>query len=289
MMADIENSFNLCLANNRKVSLLKPSIMGIINASPDSFYRPYSHLDDILITIENMVQAGAAIIDIGGEATNPSVNLTSDLSIQEQLDRVIPLIEIVAKRFEVLISVDTSYPQVMREAVSHGAHMINDQRCLQIPGAIETVAELSVPVCLMHFFNQPRTPASNSLNDLFTQIKSDLKSTVERSLTAGIRAERIIIDPGFGQGHYGKNTEENCYLLSRLTELTTLGYPVLIGWSRKSMLGDILGAPPLHRLYGSIAATVLAAMQGASIIRVHDVLESMDAIKVTRAIHRNYN
>lgn len=278
------STFSLRLADDRKISLLKPSVMGVINMSPDSFYRPYSAHDEIFKIVEEMVKCGVDIIDVGGEATNLTVDLENSPSAQEQMDRVAPLIEFVAQ-FPVLISIDTSLPEVMREAVARGADIINDQRGLQAPGALAMAVELGVPVALMHFFAAPRRPGNGSLPELLARIKADLWTTVTRCQTAGMSAERIIIDPGFGQGHYCKNAEENYFLLAHLSELAAWGFPVLTGWSRKSMIGETLGnVPPEERLYGSIAAAVLAAMQGASIIRVHDVPETIDAIKVFRAM-----
>lgn len=282
-------AFSLCLADGKKVSLPKPSVMGVINMSPDSFYRPYSSQSEIFRTIETMVKKGVDIIDVGGEATNPRVDLDPSGTVQQQIDRVAPIIEAIARQFPVLISVDTSQPEVMREAVARGAHLINDQRGLQVPGAMATVVELKIPVCLMHFFATPRVPGSCSLLNLLAMVKADLWTVITRCQTAGISPDRIIIDPGFGQGHFCKNAHENYYLLAHLREFNELGFPVLVGWSRKSMIGETLGgAPPKDRLYGSIAAAALAAMQGAAILRVHDVVETIDAIKVFRAMHEHY-
>lgn len=279
------SAFALRLANDRQVSLQQPSVMGVINMSPDSFYRPYSSRDEILKTIDSMVESGVDIIDVGGEATNLSIDLQQSPGIQEQIDRVAPWIEFISTQFPVLVSIDTSQPQVMREAVARGAHLINDQRGLQAPDALATVVELAVPVCLMHFFAAPRPAGSGSLPELLAGIKADLWTLTTRCRMAGIPADRIIIDPGFGQGHYCKNAQENYYLLAHLAQLVDLGYPVLVGWSRKSMIGETLGGVSAEqRLYGSIAAAALAAIQGASIIRVHDVAETMDAIKVFRAM-----
>lgn len=280
-------AFTLRLADNHHVSLAKPAVMGIINMSPDSFYRPYHSQDEILIAIEQMVASGVDIIDIGGEATNLSIDLEHAPGVQQQIDRVVPLVEIIAKQFPVLISVDTSHPVVMHEAVARGAHIINDQRGLQVPGALAAATALKVPVCLMHFFMTGRQPGSCPPPELLATIKADLWTVITRCRTAGISDDRIIIDPGFGQGHYCKNAQENYYLLAHLAEFASLGFPVLAGWSRKSMIGEALGGVSAsQRLYGSIAAAALAAMQGAAIIRVHDVAETMDAIKVFRAMHQ---
>ncbi len=281
-----ENCFFLHTADKR-IRLPKPCVMGIINMSPDSFYRPYETKSQVLKTIEAMVKGGATILDIGGEATNLFVDLENqNPTPEQQLDRILPVIEKVASEFDVLISVDTSHPLVMREAVKYGALMINDQRGLQLPGALETAAQLNVPVCLMHFFMQRRQPASSSPALLLANIIQNFQNLIQKCLQAGMNKEQILIDPGFGQGHYCKNVQENFYLLSHLNELTDLGFPVLVGWSRKSMIGDTLKAPPSQRLYGSIAAATIAAMQGASVIRVHDVAETMDAVRIVNAFRQ---
>ncbi len=295
----------------KTICLPKPCVMGVINMSPDSFYRPYQTNDQILKTIEAMVKAGASIVDIGGEATNPFVNLAHQAFsrdggsqggesrfsplipsigfpdaqdiIKPQLERILPMIEKICAEFDILVSVDTSYPLVMLEAVKAGAKMINDQRGLQLPGALEAVKKLNVPVCLMHFFLQKREPGSSTPAQLLTKIIEDLHTAAQRCLQAGVSVEQILVDPGFGQGHYCKNVQENFYILAHLQAIIQLGFPVLVGWSRKSMLGDILNAPPAGRLYGSIAAATLAAMNGAAVLRVHDVAETMDAVRVVNA------
>lgn len=256
--------------------------MGVINRSPNSFYAPSQDLSAAMQTVERMVAAGASIIDIGGEATNPNVDIKREApSIQQEIDRVVPLVAAIKQQCDVLVSVDTSQAKVMREAVYYGADMINDQRALCDDEALQTVAELNVPVCLMHFFSEPREPNSSRLPQLLAQIKRELTASIQRCVAQGIHRDHIIIDPGFGGGNFGKNSRENYYLLAHLKEFVQLGYPVLVGWSRKSMIGDALGGvPPQQRLYGSIAAATMAAMMGASIIRVHDVKETMDAVRV---------
>lgn len=261
--------------------------MGVINVSPNSFYHPVSDVDGALREAEAMVVAGVDIIDVGGEATNLDVLIARDApSIEVELQRVIPVIEAIRQRFDVLVSVDTSQARVMREAVAAGAGMINDQRALRLEDALETVAVMDVPVCLMHFFETTRQPGSCDLSVFLQQVKQELQASVDRCERAGIARDRLLIDPGFGQGNYGKNTEENCYLLDNLNQFQDLGLPILVGWSRKSMIGDILNAPPKDRLYGSIAAAVIAVMRGASVVRVHDVKATVDAIKICRAALR---
>jgi len=271
----------------------KPAVMGVINASPNSFYNPIDSIESALREAETMVSTGAAIIDVGGEATNPNVIIERDApSVQEEIDRVVPVIEAIAKRFDVCISVDTSQATVMCEAVKVGAGMINDQRALREEHALETAAELQVPVCLMHSRGlmtedtSQRNSEHQKKKDLETfllQVKQALLASVQRCEDAGILRDRLLIDPGFGQGNYGKNVVENYYLLSQLNRFQDLDLPILVGWSRKSMIGDVLNVPPQDRLYGSISAAVIAAMNGASVIRVHDVKETVDAIKIFQA------
>lgn len=275
-------TFTLRLSNGHRIEFPKPAVMGIINTSPNSFYNPHLSLDDAFITAEYMIANGVHFLDIGGEATNPFVDIDAEApSVQNEVDRVVPLVEAIKQRFDVLVSVDTSRSIVMREAVKAGADIINDQRALCVADAMLTAAALETPVCLMHFTepareSDPRDPAA-----LLKTIKRDLTETIRQCESHGITRDRIIIDPGFGQGHFGKNCSENFYLLANLHEFSEMGFPVLSGWSRKSMIGDALGGvSPRERLFGSIAAETLAAFKGSSIIRTHDVKAVSDAIKV---------
>ncbi|MFW0072773.1 MAG: dihydropteroate synthase [Coxiella-like endosymbiont] len=280
-MTMLEKQFYLRLYDGRCVFFSEPAIMGIINVSPNSFYNPHSDLNSVLHTAEKMIEEGADILDIGAEATNPFVKLDKDSpSLQKELDRLIPAVDRIKKHFNILVSVDTSRPQVMREAVNAGADIINDQRALQIEGALMTAAELKTPVCLMHFPGSVQKSGSSSCSSFLENIKNDLKNAIERCATVGISRDRIIIDPGFGQGNYGKNLTVNFYLLNRLSEFTSLKLPILSGWSRKSMVGDVINQPPMGRLFGSIAADTLAVYQGASVIRTHDVKASREAVKI---------
>lgn len=265
-------------------NLVKPAVMGIINVSPNSFYNPHLSLDAALRTAERMVAEGADILDVGGEATNPFVSIAEEApSAQEEVDRVVPVVEAIKKRFDVRVSVDTSRAAVMQCSADCGADIINDQRALRVGRALETVAVLSVSVCLMHFIEPPREPGSCDAPTLLEKIKRDLLQAVSRCEAAGISRERLWIDPGFGQGNFGKNVEENFYVLAHLRELVDLGLPVVSGWSRKSMLGDILGGVPAEdRLWGGLAADTLAAYCGAAVIRTHDVKATVDAMKVVR-------
>lgn len=277
-----EVKFHLQLRGKRTIIFSEPAIMGVINVSPNSFYNPHLDLNSTFQTAEKMVRDGADILDIGGEATNPFVNIDTDSpSLQMELDRLIPTIEAIKKRFNILISVDTSRPQIMCEAINAGADIINDQRALQVEGALIAVTELKTPVCLMHFPTSKRKPGSTSCVHLLKTIKRDLKSVVDRCKSQGLSRNQIIIDPGFGQGHYRKNLKENFYILNHLSEFLSLGLPVLSGWSRKSMIGELLNQSSAHRrLFGSIAADVLAVYQGASIIRTHDVKATREAVRI---------
>ena len=262
-----------------------PAVMGVINVSPQSFYQPVDSIDAALRAAESMVLDGASIVDIGGEATNPGVQISRDaLSLQEEVDRVLPVIEAIHSRFDVLISVDTSQAAVMEAAVKAGAGMINDQRALQDADALNVAASVSVPVCLMHFFQSPRVPQDTDFKGLLLQIQQELSMAIVRCEQAGISRDRLMIDPGFGQGNYSKNIAENYYLLAHLKQFKALGLPILVGWSRKSMIGDLLNAPPEGRLYGSISAAVIAASHGADIIRVHDVKATVEAMTIYQAM-----
>ena len=249
--------------------------MGIINCTTHSFYGAVSSVEEAIQTADEMVCSGADILDIGGEATNPKVDIQHDKpNAQQELDCVLPIIEAISKRFDVRLSVDTSRAEVMQAAIDCGVTLINDQRALQQPGALSVIANAPphVQVCLMHFF-QGRLPGSDSLESMLKTIILDLRRVIQQCDNHGIARERLIVDPGFGQGHYGKNTAENYYLLSQLprfkAELENL--PVLVGWSRKSMIGDVVNKPVDLRLPGSIAAATLATYLGADILRVHDV------------------
>ncbi len=258
----------------------QPKLMGILNLSPHSFYKPCKNLDDAIALAAQMVSEGVDIIDVGAEATNPSLATIKDSSAQVEIEKLLPVIEAIRQRFDVLISVDTSQAEVMRALIAAGATLINDQRALQLPGALAAVVESKVSVCLMHGFVPRREAGSSTPETLLETIKRDWRSMLDRYQAAGLEKDKIILDPGFGGGHYGKNTAENFYLLKHLDELVALGYPLLVGWSRKSMLGEVLGAPAEDRLYGSIAAAILATLKGAALIRTHDVAATRDALRI---------
>ncbi len=256
--------------------------MGILNLTPDSFSDGGRFVDTELGLSHalRMVEEGAAVIDVGGESTRPGAQT---VSLDEELDRVIPLIERLSQEIPVPISIDTSKPQVMREAVAAGAGMINDIMALQAPGALATAAQTGVPVCLMHMQGEPRTmqQAPQYVN-LVEEVKGFLQQRVNACEAAGIRPENLIVDPGFG---FGKTLAHNLILLKDLQVLGELGVPLLVGISRKSMVGSILGDAPVDkRLIGSVAAAVVAVTKGAKIVRVHDVRETVDALRVVSAV-----
>lgn len=259
--------------------------MGILNVTPDSFSDGglFQQREAALRQVEQMLVEGADIIDVGGESTRPGAQ---PVSVQAELDRVVPVIAAIRERFEVVVSVDTSKPEVMLAAVGAGADMVNDVRALQEPGALEACSRLRVPVCLMHMQGQPRTmQQSPHYHDVVQDISRFFVERIAACGQVGIARERLILDPGFG---FGKNLQHNVALLSRLDEFSSLGLPILAGISRKSMIGALLGNRPVDgRLYGSVAAAVIAAMKGASILRVHDVLATADAIKLVAAVISN--
>lgn len=264
-------------SKGRKLDLAAPQIMGILNVTPDSFSdgARYQHLDKALFHAEQMIRDGASIIDIGGESTRPGAD---EVSLDEELYRVIPVIERFASELDVWLSVDTYKPEVMNESIRAGAHLINDICALQEPGALSVVAESGVPVCLMHMQGKPRTmQQAPHYNNLCGEIYAFFQERINTALVAGIKKEQLILDPGFG---FGKTLEQNYELLGRLDHFHTLDLPLLVGMSRKSMIGQLLDRPVTERTAGSIAAALFAVQQGASIIRVHDVKETADALHV---------
>ena len=268
------------IAGTKRLSLASPVVMGILNVTPDSFSDggKFSSFELACQHADEMVAQGALIIDIGGESTRPGA---ADVSVEDELARVIPLVEYVAKHHDVWISVDTSKPEVMRQAVNAGAHLINDVRALLEPGALETAAQLNVPICLMHMQGAPRTMQSApEYHDVVADVFKFLNERIQACLEAGIPRERLLIDPGFG---FGKTLEHNYELLAKLERFAQFELPILIGLSRKSMIGNLLARPTSERLAGSLAGAMIAAQKGAHIIRVHDVPETVDMLKVLQA------
>ncbi|MEL4295404.1 dihydropteroate synthase [Shewanella xiamenensis] len=268
------------IAGTKRLSLASPVVMGILNVTPDSFSDggKFSSFELACQHADEMVAQGALIIDIGGESTRPGA---ADVSVEDELARVVPLVEYVAKHHDVWISVDTSKPDVMRQAVNAGAHLINDVRALLEPGALKTAAQLNVPICLMHMQGAPRTMQSApEYHDVVADVFKFLNVRIQACLEAGIPRELLLIDPGFG---FGKTLEHNYELLAKLERFEQFELPILIGLSRKSMIGNLLARPTSERLAGSLAGAMIAAQKGAHIIRVHDVPETVDMLKVLQA------
>ena len=268
------------MARGTELNLSTPQVMGILNVTPDSFSDGGTHnsLNDAVNHAAKLIAEGASIIDIGGESTRPGA---SDVSIDEELQRVVPVVEAIRQRFDVWISVDTSKAQVITESANVGASIINDIRSLQEPGALEAAAKTGLPVCIMHMQGDPKTmQQSPHYENVMMDVDRFLQENIQRCVDAGIEKNQIILDPGFG---FGKNLAHNYQLLAHLSELHHFGLPILAGMSRKSMVGQLLNVPPQERVAGSVACAVIAAMQGAQIIRVHDVKETVDAMKVVQA------
>ena len=267
-------------ANGKCLDLSAPQIMGILNFTPDSFSDSgrFFRLDKALFQTEKMLNEGAAIIDIGGESTRP---MAEEVSEQEELQRVVPLVEAVRQRFDCWISVDSSKALVMREAAKVGMDLINDIRALQQPNALQAAAELGLPVCIMHMQGQPRTMQANpKYTDVVQDVLAFLRNRSAECIAAGVRKEKLIWDVGFG---FGKTVQHNYQLLQRLTTFCEDGYPLLVGLSRKSMIGAVLDKPVEERLIGSAVGALIAAQNGARILRVHDVAATADALKVWQA------
>ncbi len=255
--------------------------MGVLNVTPDSFSDGgrFVQLDDAVERGVQMAEEGAALIDIGGESTRPGAQ---PVGVDEELRRVIPVIERLRSRTQAILSVDTGKPEVMHAAAAAGAGMINDVRALREPGALEAAAISGCAVCLMHMLGEPRTMQdAPSYRDVVAEVRQFLEQRVETSLAAGIPPERIVLDPGFG---FGKTLEHNLEVLRHLRELSVKGLPVLAGLSRKSMVGKLTGRPAEARVHGSVALAVVAALHGARILRVHDVGATVDALKIVAAV-----
>jgi len=260
----------------------QPIVMGILNTTPDSF-SDGGRFEQIDVAVQHALQMqteGAQIIDVGGESTRPGAEA---VSVEDELQRVIPLIESLRQRSDVIISIDTSKPEVMRAAVAAGANLVNDVTALRTPGALEACAELGVPVCLMHMQGEPRSMQNNpSYQNVVVEVSEFLQQRKQAAMAAGIGEERILLDPGFG---FGKDLVHNLQLLKQLDQLQSLGSPLLVGLSRKSMFAAILGEAAVdQRLYASVAAAVLCWDRGARLFRVHDVKATVDALKVCSAM-----
>lgn len=275
---------------SKVVDLSSPQVMGVLNVTPDSFFDGGKHfsgeklvLERVLLAAELMVEAGAAFIDIGGESTRPGA---ASVSGQQECDRVLPVVEALAG-MDVVISVDTSTPYVMQEAAKMGAGLINDVRALQVPGAIEAALSTGLPICLMHMLGNPGTMQQNPIyENVVENVRDFLLARValiaREAQRQGGSLPQVILDPGFG---FGKADEHNIMLLRDLSILAAAGYPLLAGLSRKSLLGRLLGREPQERLAGSLALALIAVQNGAAIIRVHDVPETIDVIRVLQHVN----
>lgn len=265
----------------RELDMSLCHVMGVLNVTPDSFSDggQFNRPEAALVRARQMVADGATFIDIGGESTRPGA---APVSVQEELDRVCPVVEAASRELDAVISVDTSAPEVMAETAKLGAGLINDVRALQREGAPEVAAKAGIPVCIMHIQGEPDTMQDRpEYRNVRREVSAFLAQRIRVAEQAGIRPESILLDPGFG---FGKSLEHNLQLLASLEQMHILGHPLLVGVSRKSMLGHITGREVNERLPASLAAATIAAMKGASIIRVHDVRETMDAIRVVAAV-----
>jgi len=265
------------------LDLAEPGVMGVLNVTPDSF-SDGGHYLDVAAAVQRgvaMAGEGAAIIDVGGESSRPGA---VDVDVDEELARVIPVIEQLVARVPIPISIDTSKPEVMRAAIAAGASLVNDVRALRDPGALQAVAGTGAAVCLMHMQGEPRTmQVAPAYDDVVAEVRRFLAVRIDACRAAGIGPERICVDPGIG---FGKRPEHNLALLAAIDRLAEPSIPVLVGVSRKSLVGIITGRPPEGRLAGSVAFAALAVMRGAAIIRAHDVAETVDAVKVASALRR---
>ncbi len=265
------------------LDLQSPHVMGVLNVTPDSFFEVgrFFDTDAAVRKAESMAADGAAIIDIGGESTRPGA---SQVSAQEELDRILPVIELIASRVDVGISVDTSKPEVMRAAANAGAGMINDVYALRHEGALQAAADTNCAVCLMHMQGEPRDMQNEpGYDDVASEVCDFLAERVTACVSGGIQVQRILVDPGFG---FGKADEHNIELLAKLELLQTIGRPILVGLSRKSTLGSLTGRDASEREAAGIAAAVLAYMGGARIIRSHDVAATLDALTIAAAVNQ---
>ncbi|MDO7928363.1 dihydropteroate synthase [Pseudomonas sp. KFB-139] len=266
---------------NRVLDLARTHVMGILNATPDSFSDGgrYSQLDAALRHAEGMVLAGATLIDVGGESTRPGA---PPVSPAEELERVAPVVEAIGRELDVIVSVDTSTPEVMLETARLGAGLINDVRSLGRPGALAAAAQTGLPVCLMHMLGEPGNMQDDPrYTDLLGEVSAFLLERMNQCAAAGIERDRIILDPGFG---FAKTLDHNLSLFKHMQALHSLGRPLLVGVSRKSMIGAVLERPVGERLYGGLALAALAMTKGARILRVHDVAETADVVRMIAAV-----
>ncbi len=271
----------------RTLDLTRTQVMGILNVTPDSFSDGGGVYDNQALSVSRalqkaaqMVQEGATLIDIGGESTRPGA---TPVPVEEELARVLPVVEAIARELDVIISVDTSAPEVMKAVAGAGAHLLNDVRAFTREGALEVAASTDLAICTMHM--QGNSPVDMQdrpeYDNVVEEVSAFLQHQIVRCQQAGINSNRILLDPGFG---FGKTLEHNLQLLNRIEKLNALGLPLLIGTSRKSMIGQALNRAVDQRLYGSLATAVLGVTKGAKVIRVHDVAATVDAVRMTEAV-----
>lgn len=271
------------MSNNKNLIANTIEVMGILNVTPDSFSDggKFNQIDSALVQVEKMIEHGASIIDIGGESTRPGA---VDVSDKDEIARVIPLLKAIKQRFDIKVSIDTSKASVMSESIIYQADIINDVRALQNENCLAVMSQTDLPICLMHMQGLPRTmQVEPKYSDLLNDIHTFFNERIEACNQVGIKTNRIILDPGFG---FGKTLEQNFELLAKLSSFKTFNLPILAGLSRKSMIGNLLNREVNERLAGSITTAVIAAQQGASIIRVHDVKETVDALKVLNTVNQ---
>lgn len=263
------------------LDLSKPHVMGILNVTPDSFSDGGRHneKEDAVARALEMIAEGATVIDIGGESTRPGA---SPVSVEEEIRRVVPVVEALSQH-NVVLSIDTSQPEVIRAAVNAGAHIWNDVRALTRPYALQTAAELNIPVIIMHMRGEPTTMNNlDQYDDVTEDVIAELQQRVQDALAAGVKPENIVIDPGFG---FAKNAQQNLKLLNELYQLNRMGYPILSALSRKRFIGEATGAvEATQRAVGSVVAHLLSIQQGACMVRAHDVKATSDAIKIWQAM-----
>ncbi|CEA06772.1 dihydropteroate synthase [Pseudomonas saudimassiliensis] len=266
---------------DRVLDLSHTHVMGILNITPDSFSDGgrYNNRDAALQRVEQMLAAGATLIDIGGESTRPGAAL---VSVQEEVDRVVPMVEAVKARFDTVVSIDTSTPEVIRGSAAVGAGLINDIRALTRAGAMQAAVDSGLAVCLMHMQGEPQTMQQAPVYDsVLAQVNSFLDERVQACLDAGIERSKLVLDPGFG---FGKSLQHNLELFARMDQLSPPDLPILVGVSRKSMIGQALNRPVEQRLFGGLGLAALAVAKGARIIRVHDVAETADVVRMVDAV-----
>lgn len=280
-MKSHSESTNVFICGKYQLKLNRPHVMGIVNVTPDSFSDggKYTSTQAAVSHALTLIAEGADILDIGGESTRPGA---APVPLDEELSRVIPVIEALKGVSTVPLSIDTYKPEVMRQAIAAGVDMVNDVRALQEPSALDVVVNTNVGICLMHMQGNPQTmQTAPHYEDVVVEVEQFLADRLQACISHGIAKSRIILDPGFG---FGKTREHNIRLIQQLEKLHSIGQPLLVGLSRKSVLGAIAGGDENQRLYASIAASVISAMKGAKIVRVHDVKATVDALKVVTAI-----